>query len=366
MDGKTQHGHLVISDISGYTSYVAKTELEHAHEVLSELLALLINQLTPALTLSKLEGDAVFVYAPESRLSRGETLLELIESTYGAFKDRVEAVRRRTTCACNACRSIPMLDLKFIVHFGDFIRQDVAGIHELAGSDVNLVHRLCKNHVGEATGWRAYALFTEASLERIGVRPDGLHRQTEEYEYLGSVETYSLDLLERYQQLVERRREFLGPDEADAVITRDYAAPPLVVWDWLNDPRRRAVWEHKDIRPQVRPGGRTAPGASNHCHHGRNAVTVETILDWRPFEYYTFIQLNGRRGVKVTHHLVPTPDGTRLHAYLKLVPALPAPLHRPLGRLFAKLYKIDRDYDRLARSIAGRAVSPEQSSPESS
>ena len=72
MDGKTQHGHLVISDISGYTSYVAQTELEHAHEVLSELLALLLNRLTPVLTLSKLEGDAVFVYAPESRLSRGD------------------------------------------------------------------------------------------------------------------------------------------------------------------------------------------------------------------------------------------------------------------------------------------------------
>jgi hypothetical protein len=43
-----RHGFLVIADISGYTSFVAKTELEHSHEILTELLELLVNQL-PAL-----------------------------------------------------------------------------------------------------------------------------------------------------------------------------------------------------------------------------------------------------------------------------------------------------------------------------
>ena len=30
METKTQHGYLVLVDISGYTSYLAATELEHA------------------------------------------------------------------------------------------------------------------------------------------------------------------------------------------------------------------------------------------------------------------------------------------------------------------------------------------------
>ena len=42
MSTVTQHGYLVIADISGYTSFVAKTELEHSHEILSELLGLLV------------------------------------------------------------------------------------------------------------------------------------------------------------------------------------------------------------------------------------------------------------------------------------------------------------------------------------
>ena len=45
MDTKTQHGYLLIADISGYTSFVAGTELEHAHEILTELLELLVTRL---------------------------------------------------------------------------------------------------------------------------------------------------------------------------------------------------------------------------------------------------------------------------------------------------------------------------------
>jgi hypothetical protein len=40
----TQHGYLVLADISGYTSFVAKTELEHSHEILTELLELLVER----------------------------------------------------------------------------------------------------------------------------------------------------------------------------------------------------------------------------------------------------------------------------------------------------------------------------------
>ena len=174
MEAKTQHGYLVLADISGYTSYLAGTELEHSQEILTELLELIIHRFKSLLIISKLEGDAVFAYAPESKVPRGETLLELIESTYVAFRDRREAAHRRTTCECNACRAIPTLDLKFLTHHGDYFVQQVAGIQELVGSDVNLIHRLLKNHVSEATGWRAYALFTERSLEHIGLRPDGM------------------------------------------------------------------------------------------------------------------------------------------------------------------------------------------------
>jgi hypothetical protein len=110
MSTVTQHGYLLIADISGYTSYVAKTELEHSHEILSDLLGLLVEKFQPIMTISKLEGDAVFAYAAEKVFTRGETLIEFIESIYVAFRDKQISMKRATTCTCNACRNIPTLE----------------------------------------------------------------------------------------------------------------------------------------------------------------------------------------------------------------------------------------------------------------
>ena len=60
MERKTQTGYLVLADISGYTSYVAQTEIEHADLALSYLLETLVEQLSSLLTICQLEGDAVF------------------------------------------------------------------------------------------------------------------------------------------------------------------------------------------------------------------------------------------------------------------------------------------------------------------
>src|SRR5262245_941894 len=100
MSTLTQHGYLVLADISGYTSYLAGVELDHAHEILTDLLTAIVNRFKTLLTISKLEGDAVFAYTPEAKLSRGETLLELVESTYGVFHDRIQSSHRQTTCQC--------------------------------------------------------------------------------------------------------------------------------------------------------------------------------------------------------------------------------------------------------------------------
>ena len=37
MDAATQHGYLLLADISGYTSFLVGTELDHAHEILIDL-----------------------------------------------------------------------------------------------------------------------------------------------------------------------------------------------------------------------------------------------------------------------------------------------------------------------------------------
>lgn len=353
---QTQKGYLILADITGYTSYVARTELEHAHEILTDLLELLVGRLTPVLTLSRLEGDAVFAYLPVDRLARAETLLEIIESTYVAFRDRVEGIRRRTTCNCRACQAIPSLDLKFILNFGEFVVQHVAGIDELVGSDVNLLHRLSKNHVAEATGWRGYVLFSEQCLAMTSLLPDGLHVEVETYDHLGDVRTYSMDLHPRYAALTDARRTIVTPSEAHVTYTRDIPAGVPIVWDWLNDPQRRSAWMPGTSWQAVsRPGGRTGIGARNHCAHGKGETTVENVLDWRPFDYYTvenWLSADGKMVAVITQRLEPVPGGTRLHTAVKFRLPLPAWAVRLAAKPLARIAGFDASLALMTRLIA--------------
>jgi hypothetical protein len=68
MNETTQHGYLLLADISGYTSFVAATELDHSHEILSDLLETICMQIEKLLTIHKLEGDAVFALLPKPKL----------------------------------------------------------------------------------------------------------------------------------------------------------------------------------------------------------------------------------------------------------------------------------------------------------
>lgn len=199
MERKTQRGYLVLADISGYTSFVAQTEIEHADNVISPLLETIIGRLGEMFTIVKLEGDAVFAYVPEEKMPDCNAMLELLDNTYLIFRDSARAMHEGATCPCRACRAIPMLDLKFIVHHGEYVLQKVAGIIDLLGNDVTLIHRLTKNRVTESTGWKGYVLFTGHCLDRMQADKKPFVQQAETYEYLGDVETYVMDMRIRYE-----------------------------------------------------------------------------------------------------------------------------------------------------------------------
>lgn len=362
MSTVTQHGYLVLADISGYTSFVAKTELEHSHEILTELLELLVENIKPVMTISKLEGDAVFAYASEEVFSRGETMLEFIETIYVAFRDRQLSMRRKTTCTCNACRNIPSLDLKFIIHCGEFIVQNISNVRELVGSDVNLIHRLSKNHVSEATGWRAYMMFTEICLERLKLTLEDTHIQMEEYEHVGEVKTLNVDLHKRYTEITENRRVFLEEKDADFTLQIDFPVPPAIAWEWFQDPLKRNIWNggHVTWSAGDRPKGRSGAGASNHCAHGRG-VSTEIARDWRPFEYSTADSYEkGKLVFTETIRFEPRPDGgTRVVDILKMHSPMPSFLRKFMLRfVLINQHQFDkhlREAAQLARQEFERA-----------
>jgi hypothetical protein len=348
---ETQHGYLVIADISGYTSFVAGTELEHSHEILSDLLATIYEKIESLLIIHKLEGDAIFAYAPATKVSRGETLLELIESTYAAFRDKQVSMKRTTTCTCRACQNIPSLDLKFIAHHGEYIMQQVRGVKEMVGSDVNLLHRLLKNHVTESTGWRAYLMFTEKCLDHLNLNLEEMLEQAESYEYFDKVKTFNLDLNKRYQEMLGTRRIFIDKHEADIVLAINFNVPLPVAWDWIQDPVKRNLWGH-DVVWSIgqRPRGRMGNGASNHCAHGKGVLT-EVVLDWHPFEYSTTEAYEGgKKSMTETFRFEPlSKGGTRVYDIMKIEMPLPRPIRRLIGTIYVKSMKMEESIQNVAR-----------------
>lgn len=353
----TETGFLVLADISGFTSFLSTSELDHAHDILDSLLQVVVDCLAPPFTVLTVEGDAVFACAREDRVDRGEFLLELFEMSYTAFRDRIETIRRHTTCRCAACTSVPNLDLKFISHFGTYVARDLAGSYTVIGSDVNLVHRLLKNHVSEETGWHAYALLTEPAMQRLGVSPAGMTEIDEEYEHLGTTATYCLDLIPRYQEIVEGRHTVLERADAMFAAEIDLPAPSCVVWDWLNDPHKRDRWWWAQIHPVSRPGDRLGMGAVNHCVHGKDSC-LETVVGWRPFDYVTTDLIGHPFNMlcRIMWLLSPTETGTRveLRSMVKLGPGI-------VGRTMSKTVSkklLRPSLDRLVDVFAAEAEGP--------
>jgi uncharacterized protein YndB with AHSA1/START domain len=310
-----ERGFIDIADITGYTAFLSGSELDHAQDSLRGLLMLLVEHTRPPLVISRLEGDAVIAYAPSGSFLQGQTLVELIENCYVAFRQARERMQLNTSCTCNACLNIPNLDLKFLVHFGSYVLQDMLTYRELVGSDVNLAHRLLKNHIREATGIAAYAAYTTAAAEALGIQELCLamrpHRES--YEHLGEVGLYVQDLHPVWERERDRRRVLVDPAEALVTIELDYPAPPPLVWDYFTKPEYRTIVNASDGTELGQlQSGRKTEGSVFYCAHGE-AKIAQTVLDWRPFEYFTYNSLTPVEGVTmlITERFLPIEGGTR-------------------------------------------------------
>jgi uncharacterized protein YndB with AHSA1/START domain len=309
----------LIADISDYTGYLADVELEHAQDILADLIGAVVTALRPNFRLAKLEGDAAFTFMTAQKID-GSMLLDTIERCYFGFRRRRRDVRQATSCECNACARIPDLDLKFVVHQGVAIIQKVAGRQELLGSDVIVVHRLLKNDVVEKLGIGAYALISQACIDAADIDPAplGMRPHTETYDRIGDLPAWVHDLDRRWQEEEARGRVRVTPEEAILDLSLETAAPPQVVWEFLTKPGQRMSWQpwvtEVDIKGAT--GGRRGLGSANHCMHGKDAV-IEEILDWRPYDYVTdrTILETPTGLVKVLHtlELEPVATGTVIH-----------------------------------------------------
>ena len=284
---KPQSGFLLIADITGYTSYLSHSELEHAQEVLQSLLELLIDHTRPPLVISRLAGDAVISYAFESRPVQGQAFIEMIEGTYVAFRRAINQMVLNTTCECNACANINALDLKFFVHHGTFSIQKLDAHQELVGHDVNTIFRMTKNDVVGKTGISAYTLYSDDAMRELGLAGfrETLIAHSGEYDDIGSIAGWVQDMHPVWEAKSDSLR--VRVDDGDVLFRaeEDYPAPPEIVWDYLTRPEFRATYMGAvSQKVHNRQGGRVGAGTVFECFHDKGKPSTQTVLEWQPFD----------------------------------------------------------------------------------
>jgi len=314
-------GHLVIADISGYTQFLTDSELDHANGIVGDLLNSIIEAMQTPLTVSGIEGDAIFMYGEMAEGLVGQTVLESVELLYCAFAAALDNMVLNTTCTCNACVNIKSLGLKIVMHCGEYAKSTVGGMTTLSGPDVIAVHRLLKNHIVETTGIDDYFLVTKACVDALDAASmvAAWTPHSEEYEHIGTVDGYVSSLRDvwRFRQLQTEIK--VSPAEAWDTARGQSIAPPAVIWDQVIDPRKRIEWLAPAVDMELKgtEDGRVGPGTEFHCAHGDGAITLFTVLDMRPFDYATvMVEFVDDSVVKYTYYLMPSGSGTRvfLHA----------------------------------------------------
>ena len=304
-------GFLILADLSGYTAYLSRGELEHAPAIAGDLLETIVGRLDPPFRLAKLEGDAAFLFAEDGRAD-GSLLVDALEASYLAFRRRLRSIDQASACECNSCRLAPRLDLKLFVHHGSYVRTSIAGREELAGTDVIVAHRLLKGTAAANAGGSGFAQLTEAAVVALGLDPvaDGFQPADEEFDQLGLVRAFSLDLEARWQSENAARRLDVTADEAVVDLSATLAADPATAWAHLTSPALRTRWEGPIEITETSPGGVRGVGTTSECVTGRLA-TLEEIVDWQPYDHVAWrLAVPGLGPVEATADLEPADGNT--------------------------------------------------------
>jgi hypothetical protein len=186
---------LLLADIGGYTEFMRlhRLNLAHSQEITQRLLESMLDAV-PTLKLVEVEGDALFLSAPQDKRRSPAAASDWIPSAlamYRAFHSRQQWMVAHNLCVCDACRQIGRLRVKFVAHLGEVATQRIRDTEKLVGVDVIAVHRMLKSNVPTAE----YVLMSEPLYQQLD--PDLSARAVlveRELEGLGEVPLYFVEL----------------------------------------------------------------------------------------------------------------------------------------------------------------------------
>lgn len=207
---------ILLADISGYTQFMldSATSAVHGQMAINALIESIIAQVDIPLVLQEIEGDAVFLYAPDPGTEEGWQravwdVSRKLDTFFTAFMAQLAITAESTPCTCAVCGNFEKLGLKIIVHAGEAMFHSVAGRAQVSGPDVILAHRLLKNSLPS----HEYLLLSDQAYVLMKSHiTDNFERHVEKYEGFGEV---SLHVRFLHEDFLKARDEVYHLDEAE-------------------------------------------------------------------------------------------------------------------------------------------------------
>jgi carbon monoxide dehydrogenase subunit G len=287
---------LFMPDISGFTQFVAATEIEHSRHIVEELLETLIDANDLGLEVSEVEGDAILFYrfgeAPDAR-----RFFSQVERMFTAFHAQLRRFDTHRLCRCGACAGAGKLTLKIVAHYGTVSQSRVKQHSKLFGTDVIAVHRLLKNAIPH----HEYALFTRPldAGWAGGEAPDWAPRETGSGEYdLGRIDYGYVALAPRRERVPPPPAAGLGlPGRAVPAFSLEQTveAPMEQVFGVVTDLDRRMNWIEGAKRVEQPDPGVNHVGTRHRCVVDATSPMLVTSAVEHRADSVTFTETDEKR-----------------------------------------------------------------------
>ena len=271
---------LFIPDITGFTEFVNKTEIEHSQHIISELLEEIIDCNELELEVSEIEGDAVLFYKPEN-VPDLNAVYEQTRKMFLGFHSHLKRYDTHRICQCGACSTASKLSLKFIVHSAEIGFTTVKNNKKPFGSDIVLLHKLLKNNVT----YGEYVLITPQYLQG---REDEIRQLSQlkfedgvsDYESIGLVNYRYFSLAHLYDQVPDPPPIELPAKMKNPIVHEHvFDLSPMEAYEYLSNFELKHIWNEGVKEFKYKKGSVNRIGTRHTCVFEKGSAEFESITN---------------------------------------------------------------------------------------
>jgi hypothetical protein len=184
-----QGAFFCVPDITGFTKFIATSELSFSSYFIPGLLRRLIGANILKLNVGEIEGDAIFFYKT-GRLPTIAMVAKQCKLLFQTFHDYLKLIEKEDPENFAKHLADRQMGLKIIIHYGRIMAANIKGRTKLIGQNVIIAHKLLKNGIKEGE----YVLLTQDYIDKTKGKDIGMWfpwgkvmHGSETYEYLGEV-----------------------------------------------------------------------------------------------------------------------------------------------------------------------------------